>query len=147
MFDFLNFFLISFVIAFVAKPWHLTFGATTVILLSSGVGAVIGSFLCGASADRVGRRPFLLATIVLFSLGTAALAFTPHPRSREPAGGGAHHCWRAHGQFQAGRPAQGRHRDRSDREPTTVGARSVVHPPRHRGRRSARRWRTRPAGG
>jgi MFS family permease len=73
MFDFLDFFLISFVIAFVAKPWHLTFGATTVILLSSGVGAVIGSFLCGASADRVGRRPVLLATIVLFSLGTAAL--------------------------------------------------------------------------
>jgi MFS transporter, putative metabolite:H+ symporter len=54
MFDFLDFFLISFVIAVVAKPWHLTFGATTVILLSSGVGAVIGSFLCGALADRVG---------------------------------------------------------------------------------------------
>jgi putative MFS transporter len=55
MFDFLDFFLISFVIAFVAEPWHLTFGATTVILLSSGAGAVIGSFLCGALADRVGR--------------------------------------------------------------------------------------------
>jgi MFS transporter, putative metabolite:H+ symporter len=75
--DFLDFFLISFVIAMVAAPWRLTFNQSTVILLSSGIGAVIGSFVCGAAADRWGRRPVFLTTIVIFGLGTVALAFTP----------------------------------------------------------------------
>ncbi len=75
--DFLDFFLISFVLAYVAKPWHLTIWESTVILLSSGIGAVLGSFVCGALSDRFGRRPVFLATITLFAAGTAALAFTP----------------------------------------------------------------------
>jgi putative MFS transporter len=75
--DFLDFFLISFVIAIIAGPWRLTIGQSTTILLSSGVGAVVGSFVCGAAADRFGRRPVLLTTIAIFALGTAALAFTP----------------------------------------------------------------------
>jgi len=77
MIDFLDFFLISFVLAFVARPWHLTVLQTTIVLLSSGIGAVLGSFICGNLADRYGRRPMFLATIGLFSLCTGALALTP----------------------------------------------------------------------
>lgn len=77
MIDFLDFFLISFVLAYVAKPWHLTTAQSTVVLLSSGAGAVLGSFTCGALSDRFGRRPVFLATITLFAAGTAALALTP----------------------------------------------------------------------
>ena len=77
MIDFLDLYLIGFVLAYVAKPWHLTTTQSTIVLLSSGVGATLGSFVCGALSDRVGRRPVFLATIVLFAAGTAALAFTP----------------------------------------------------------------------
>ena len=67
--DFLDFFLISFVLAFLAKPWGLTVWQSTIILLPSGVGAVLGSFICGALSDKFGRRPVFLTTIVLFALG------------------------------------------------------------------------------
>ena len=77
MIDFLDFFLIGFVLAYVAKPWHLTTTQSTIVLLSSGAGAARGSFVCGALSDRFGRHPVFLATIVLFAAGTAALAFTP----------------------------------------------------------------------
>jgi MFS transporter, putative metabolite:H+ symporter len=68
MVDFLDFFLISFVITYIVGPWQLSVGQTTIILLSAGIGASFGSFICGAIADRVGRRPVFLCTIALFTL-------------------------------------------------------------------------------
>ena len=75
--EFLDYFLIGFILTFIAKPWHLTVGMSSVILLSSGVGAMIGSAYFGWLADKIGRRRVFLLTIVLFSAGTAALIFTP----------------------------------------------------------------------
>jgi MFS transporter, putative metabolite:H+ symporter len=77
MVDFLDFFLISFILAYIVGPWHLSVGHTTVILLSAGIGASLGSFVCGAIADRIGRRPVFLGTIVLFTGCTGALALIP----------------------------------------------------------------------
>ena len=77
MVDFLDFFLISFVITYIVGPWQLSVGQTTIILLSAGIGASFGSFICGAIADRVGRRPVFLCTIALFTLCTGALALIP----------------------------------------------------------------------
>ena len=39
MLDFFDFFLIGFVLAFVVKDWHLTYGQAGAILLASGVSA------------------------------------------------------------------------------------------------------------
>ena len=75
--EFLDYFLIGFVLTFVAGPWHLTFGQSSVILLSSGVGSMLGAFFFGRLADRIGRRKVFLQTISLFTLGTAALIVTP----------------------------------------------------------------------
>lgn len=77
MVDFLDFFLISFIITYIVGPWQLSVGQTTIILLSAGIGASFGSFICGAIADRVGRRPVFLCTIALFTVCTGTLALIP----------------------------------------------------------------------
>jgi len=77
MLEFFDYFLIGFVLAFIVKPWHLTFGQSAAVLLSSGVGAIIGAFVWGWAADRVGRRKIFIATVLVFAAGTGLLALTP----------------------------------------------------------------------
>lgn len=75
--EFFDQFIIAFVLAFVIKPWRLTYGQSAVILLSSGIGSIAGSFLWGYVADRFGRRVALAASTVVFSLSSLLLAATP----------------------------------------------------------------------
>jgi MFS transporter, putative metabolite:H+ symporter len=77
MLEFFDYFLIGFVLAFIIKPWQLTFGQSAIILLSSGVGAILGAFIWGRIADVVGRRRVFVGTIINFSIATGILAFTP----------------------------------------------------------------------
>lgn len=77
MLEFFDYYLIGFVLAFIIRPWHLTFGQSAVILLSSGIGAILGAFVWGRLADTHGRRSVFMATIINFSLASGALYFTP----------------------------------------------------------------------
>jgi MFS transporter, putative metabolite:H+ symporter len=77
MLEFLDYFLIGLALAFIVGPWKLTFGQTNIVLLSSSIGAILGSFFWGYVADRVGRRKVMVATVLTFSLATGALALTP----------------------------------------------------------------------
>lgn len=77
MLEFFDYFLIGFVVAFIAAPWKLTFGETAIILLASGFGAIFGSVFYGWLADKIGRRKTFMLTVANFSLATGALAFTP----------------------------------------------------------------------
>lgn len=75
--EFFDFFLIAFVFAFLIGPWKLTFGQTAVVFLSSGVGAILGAYIWGWIADRVGRRKVFIGTVLNFSIATGLLYFTP----------------------------------------------------------------------
>jgi putative MFS transporter len=75
--EFFDYFLIGFVLAFIVGPWQLTYLQSAVILLSSGIGAMIGAAFWGWLADRIGRRKVFIATVVNFSIATGILAFTP----------------------------------------------------------------------
>lgn len=75
--EYFDYFVIGFVMAFVVVPWKLTFGETGLVLMSSGIGTSLGAFIWGYVADRIGRRPVLIATVLIFSLATGALALTP----------------------------------------------------------------------
>lgn len=77
MLEFFDFFLIGFVLVFIIGPWGLTYGESAVILLSSGIGALLGSIISGALADVIGRRKIFICTIITFSLSTGVLIFTP----------------------------------------------------------------------
>src|SRR5258708_30805838 len=77
MLEFFDYYLIGFVLAFIIKPWQLTWGQSAVILLSSGVGAILGAGFWGWVADRIGRRKVFMATIINFSVATGFLALTP----------------------------------------------------------------------
>ncbi len=77
MLEFFDYFLIGYVVAFIAGPWKLTFGQSAVILLASGFGAMFGAFFFGWLADQIGRRRVFIITVLTFSIGTGVLAFTP----------------------------------------------------------------------
>ena len=57
--------------------WHLTYGQSAMILLSSGLGAVPGALFWGWLADRIGRRKVFMMTALNFSLATGIMALTP----------------------------------------------------------------------
>lgn len=75
--EFFDYYLIGYVLAFIIKPWQLTYGQSGLILLSSGIGAIAGAYVWGYVADRIGRRTVFIATVVNFSVATGILALTP----------------------------------------------------------------------
>ena len=76
MLEFFDYFLIGYVVAFIAGPWKLTFGESAFILLSSGFGAMFGAVFYGWLADKIGRRKVFLMTVLNFSIATGILTFT-----------------------------------------------------------------------
>jgi putative MFS transporter len=77
MLDFFDFGLIAFVLAFIVKDWHLTFGESGLILLASGITAPFGSLIWGWAADKIGRRKAMIGTVLNVALATGAMALTP----------------------------------------------------------------------
>lgn len=77
MLEFFDYFLIGFVLAFIIGPWQLNFGQSAIILLSSGIGAILGAAVWGRLADRIGRRAVFIGTVLNFSIATGVLAMTP----------------------------------------------------------------------
>jgi putative MFS transporter len=77
IFDFFDFFMVGFLVAVLAPQWHLTFGQTSVMLLSAGVGAIIGALAWGALSDRFGRKTLLVAGVALCSLSAGSIALIP----------------------------------------------------------------------
>ncbi len=75
--EFFDFFIVGFILTIVAKPWNLNFMESSIILLAGGVGSVIGSIVWGRIADKIGRRPCFIWTVVIFSVATALCAAVP----------------------------------------------------------------------
>src|SRR4030095_1455181 len=65
IFDFFDFFLVGFLVVVLAPPWQLTCGQSSLMLMSAGVGAIIGALCWGALADIWGRKKLLVAGVLL----------------------------------------------------------------------------------
>jgi len=77
MLEFFDYWIIGFILAFIVIPWKLSFGATAVVLLSAGVGSLIGAFFFGHLADRIGRIPVLMICTVTFTVPSGIMYWTP----------------------------------------------------------------------
>ena len=72
-----DFFVVGYLVSAIAPAWGLTFGKTSIMLLSAGVGAIFGALAGGRLADRHGRKPVLVGAGALVCLGAGSLAFVP----------------------------------------------------------------------
>jgi putative MFS transporter len=77
MFEFYDFFLVGYLVSQLAPGWHLTYGQSAMMLLSSGVGAIVGSLVGGQIADIIGRKTIVWLGGIVFSLGAAGCAMIP----------------------------------------------------------------------
>src|ERR1700742_4573995 len=77
MFEFYDFFLVGYLVSVLAPGWHLTYGQSALMLLSSGVGAIAGAVIGGRFADIIGRKQMVWGGGMIFALGAAAIALIP----------------------------------------------------------------------
>src|SRR5215469_15411444 len=77
MFEFYDFFLVGYLVSVLAPGWHLTYGQSALMLLSSGVGAIAGALIGGQIADGVGRKKIIWVGGLVFALGAAGCALIP----------------------------------------------------------------------
>lgn len=66
--------LISFVMAALAKQWHLSAGQLSLIGSIGFVGMAIGASVGGLLADKVGRRQVFALTLLVYGIATGASA-------------------------------------------------------------------------
>ena len=77
VFDFFDFYIVGFLVAVLGPQWKLTFGQTSIMLLSAGVGAILGALAWGALSDRFGHKTLLVSAVVLCGLGAGSVSFIP----------------------------------------------------------------------
>ena len=76
MFDAMDVGMLSFIIAALKVEWNLTPGQMGWIGSINSIGMAVGALIFGLMADRVGRKNVFIITLLLFSLGSGAAAFT-----------------------------------------------------------------------
>jgi len=75
--DFFDFFVVGFLVSVLAPKWHLTFGQTSIMLMSAGIGAMLGALASGFLADRFGRKPLAVAGVLVCGMSSGAIALIP----------------------------------------------------------------------
>jgi MFS transporter, AAHS family, 4-hydroxybenzoate transporter len=73
--------MLSFLAPLISKEWSLTARAVGSIFASTYAGAALGAVLIGIAADRFGRKPLLIASLLLAGICTCASAGSGGPAS------------------------------------------------------------------
>ena len=71
MFEFYDFFLVGYLVSQLAPGWHLTYGQSALMLLSSGVGAIVGSLVGGQIAANALAAAFYPTSVRATGVGWA----------------------------------------------------------------------------
>ncbi|AVK63448.1 MFS transporter [Lactobacillus sp. CBA3606] len=78
LFDALDVALLSFIMPVIKESWQLSAGQLGAVGAVTSLGMIIGALGCGYLADKIGRKPVLIATLLLFSIGNLLLTLTPN---------------------------------------------------------------------
>jgi len=76
--DAFDFFLMVFVLSAIAREFHTEITAVTFAILLTLAMRPVGAFLFGRLADRYGRRPSLMLSILFYSIVQFLTAFSPN---------------------------------------------------------------------
>jgi MFS transporter, putative metabolite:H+ symporter len=76
-FDFFDFLVVGYLLAAIAREWHLTYGQSAIILYSGGIGAIIGAVVFGAFADAWGRKRQIVIGTFICAISAGMIAFIP----------------------------------------------------------------------
>jgi MFS transporter, putative metabolite:H+ symporter len=75
--EFFDLYIVGFLVAVLGPQWHLTYGQSAIILLSAGVGSMVGAFLCGHLSDAWGRKPMIAIGTLFCAAGSGFIALIP----------------------------------------------------------------------
>ena len=78
MFDAMDVTLIAFIVAALAPAWNLGLDQSRWVVVMGFVGMFVGAGVSGVLADRYGRKPLLIASLLLFSIATGLSGFAPN---------------------------------------------------------------------
>ena len=73
LFDALDVALLSFIMPVIKQSWHLSASEMGAVSAVTSLGMMIGALGCGYLADKIGRKPILIMTLLLFSFGNLLL--------------------------------------------------------------------------
>jgi putative MFS transporter len=76
-FESFDFYVVSFLIPILSPQWHLTFLQSSMMLLSAGIGAMVGALCSGTLADRWGRKRFLVIGAFICAAGAGGVSLIP----------------------------------------------------------------------
>jgi len=74
VFEIFDFVIVGYLVSAIAPDWHLTFGQITAILTAAGIGAIFGSLVFGALADRIGRRHTILISAAIYTIAAGSIS-------------------------------------------------------------------------
>ncbi|WP_425423376.1 MFS transporter [Shimazuella kribbensis] len=76
LFDSMDVGILSFVLAALKTDWHLSVQEIGWIGSVNSIGMAVGAFVFGLLADRIGRKPVFMITLLLFSVASGLSALT-----------------------------------------------------------------------
>ncbi len=75
--EFFDLYIVGFLVAVLGPQWKLTYGQSALMLLSAGVGSIVGSFFFGHWSDTWGRKAMIIFGMLACATGSGLIAITP----------------------------------------------------------------------
>lgn len=76
--EFFDFYIAGFLVAVLAPRWHLTYLESSIMLMSAGVGAIVGALIWGVLADRFGRKALIIGATFITAISAGLVALIPN---------------------------------------------------------------------